>query len=281
MAKSAGPPSIQIRSLKNDQQAIKILQLRGTGLQTVPVSIESNRFVLLCSTHTCIIGYDLVKFNEKFIISTCYSSLPYTLSTRWLAFSDSRLHTIHQSSGGINATISEQYLSYTGAMLNAAKSLSKSVTRIGESVLGFGQNGTSSINGHVNDKTLGHLINSTASMSTPTLLSSSSSSSSTTTTTTTTASTHVNTGINNVHNNVARHRHSSSKDDTQAGIVTIVDIVKLFGVCTYLEYEQTYDYRSCLSIVVDDSRKHGLLHIFKLTQNRSVIFNSIPMDICL
>ncbi|UJR15909.1 hypothetical protein I4U23_002830 [Adineta vaga] len=194
-AKSAGPPSIHIRSLKNDQQALKIINLPGIGTQSEPLWIESNKSVLICATHTFIIGYDSLKFDEKFSISTCYSSVPYTLSTRWLAFVDYRLCMIHQSSGDINGTISEQHASYTGAMLNAAKSLSKSVVKIGESVLGYGNNNVQVNNTIGNEKT----SNQQQSIST------------------------------NSNTNSTRHRHGSGKDEPQPGIVTIIDTVKLFG----------------------------------------------------
>ncbi|CAF0778151.1 unnamed protein product [Rotaria sordida] len=203
-AKSVGPPSIQIRSLKNDQKPLKIIDLPGSGPQSEPLWIESNKFVLICATHTYIIGYDLIKFDEKFFISNCYSSIPYALSTRWLAFVDYRLNLIHQSLGGIDGTISEQYVSYTGAMLSAAKSLSKSVVKIGESFLGYGNIGSQQLNStNINDKTV----------SNQTQLSLSSSS----------------TTITNSNTNSTRHRHGSTKDESQPGIVTIVDTIKLFG----------------------------------------------------
>ncbi len=201
-AKSAGPPSLQIRSLKNDQQIIKILNLPGSGLQTEPILIESNTSVLICATHTFIIGYDLIKFDEKFFLTNLYSSLPLTLSTRWLAFVDYRLYLIHQSSGGINGNISEQYSSYTGVMLNAAKSLSKSVVKIGESVLGY--SGQPINNSNLNEK---------SSPPKQQFLST------------------TNNNTNNSNNtNSTRHRHGSGKDEVQPGIITIVDTIKLFGV---------------------------------------------------
>ena len=197
LAKSAGPPSIQIRSLKNDQQTIKILTLPGVGVQSEPVSIESNSSVLICATHTFIIGYDLVKFNEKFFLTNSYSSLPLSLSTRWLAFVDSRLQVIHQSAGGINGSISEQYASYTGVMLNAAKSISKSVVKIGESVLGY--SGQQANNTNMTEKSSPPKQAMLPTMNTNT-------------------------------SNAPRLRHGSGKDEPQAGIVTVIDTVKFFGV---------------------------------------------------
>jgi len=194
-AKSAGPPSIQIRSLKNDQNTIKILHLPGTGLQAEPVSIESNTSILLCASHTFIIGYDLIRFEEKFFIPNAYSSLPFSLSTRWLAFVDYRLFLVHQSSGGIQSNVSEQYASYTGAMLNAAKSLSKSVVKIGESVLGYSGQQMNNFNEKSSPPKQQYLHNHT----------------------------------NETPSNSTRHRHGSGKDEPQPGIVTIVDTLKLFG----------------------------------------------------
>lgn len=194
LAKSAGPPAIQIRSLKNDQQMIKVLTLPGVGIQSEPIWIESNMHVLVCATHTFIVGYDLIKFNEKFVLTNSYSSLPLSLSTRWLAFPDSRLYTIHQSAGTINASLSEQYASYTGVVLNAAKSISKSVVKIGESVLGYS----------------GQQSNSTEKNSPPQQALLANMNMSTTT--------------------APRLRHGSGKDETHAGIVTVIDTVKFFGV---------------------------------------------------
>ncbi|CAF2969333.1 unnamed protein product [Rotaria sp. Silwood2] len=199
-AKSAGPPSIQIRSLKNDQKPLKIINLPGIGPQSEPLWIESNKSVLICATHTFIIGYDLIKFDEKFFITNCYSSIPYALSTRWLAFVDYRLYLIHQSLGGIDGNISEQYVSYTGAMLSAAKSLSKSVVKIGESFFGYGNTGLQQLNStNMNDKTVPNPTQSSP------------------------------TTIHNSNTNSTRHRRGSTKDESQAGIVTVVDTIKLFG----------------------------------------------------
>lgn len=195
-AKSAGPPSVQIRSLRNDQQALKVLSLPGIGTQNEPVWIESNKSVLVCATHAFIIGYDALKFDEKFFISACYSSVPFTLSTRWLAFADFRLQLIHQSSGGVNGTISEQHASYTGAVYNAAKSWSKSMVKMGESVLGYGNTNPPGSSIGVNEK----------------------------------GPNQQQAGMINGTTGSTRHRHGSGKDEMQPGIVTIVDTVKLFGV---------------------------------------------------
>jgi len=183
---------------------IKILNIPGIGLQTEPILIESNSSVLICATHTFIIGYDLIKFDEKFFLTNIYSSLPITLSTRWLTFVDYRLYLIHQSSGGINGNISEQYASYTGVMLNAAKSLSKSVVKIGESVLGY--SGQQIPNSNLNEKSSPpkqqYLLTNNNNTN----------------------------NINNNNTNSTRHRHGSGKDEPQQGIITIVDTIKLFGV---------------------------------------------------
>jgi hypothetical protein len=192
---------------------LKIINLPGTGQQAEPLWIESNKSVLICATHTFIIGYDIIKFDEKFFISNCYSSIPFALSTRWLAFSDLRLYVIHQSSGGINGTISDQYASYTGAMLSAAKSLSKSVVRIGESVLGYGNSGLQTNNTNMNEKTLPNQQPTTS-----------------TNTNNNNNNNSNNNNNNNNNTNSTRNRHGSGKEEIQPGVVTIIDTVKLFGV---------------------------------------------------
>lgn len=205
IAKSAGPSSIQIRSLKNDQQIIKTFPLPGIGAQSEPLSILANNTVLVCATHTFIIGFDLTKFEEKFFISDCYSSLPITLSTRWLAYADYRLYTNHQSLGGIDGTIFEETRSYTGAVLDVARSFSRSFAKIGETVLGFGTSGISSIGSNITDKTS---------------ISQSSSGSNST------ATTHNNI----IQTNTVLHRTGSIKDEGLPGVVTIIDVLKFFGV---------------------------------------------------
>lgn len=188
--------------MKNDQYPLKTINLPGIGQQSQPLWIESNKSVLICATHTFIIGYDLMKFDEKFFITNCYSSLPFALSTRWLAFADVRLNLIHQSSGGIDGTISEQNSSLTSAVLTAAKVLTKGVTKIGESVMAFGA-GTSPTNSTTMTEKNG---------------------------TNQQTSTNSNSNNSSASSNPARHRHNSVKDETQPGILTIVDTVKLFGV---------------------------------------------------
>ena len=242
LAKSAGPPAIQIRSLKNDQQMIKVLTLPGVGGQSEPIWIESNSSVLVVATHTFIVGYDLLKFNEKFLLTNPYSSLPLALSTRWFAFADYRLYTIHQSAGTINASLSEQNASYTGVVLNAAKSISKSVAKISESVLGYS----------------GQPPNATEKNSPPqqALL--------------------ANMSMNN--GTGQRHRHGSGKDETQAGIVTIIDTVKFFGVRRSEKASSRHSIGSSRHLFMMNDRIGSSL-IFKLIPIRLDICNSIQVDI--
>ena len=150
-----------------------------------------------------------MKFDEKFFITNCYSSLPFALSTRWLAFVDVRLNLIHQSSGGIDGTVSDQNASLTSAVLTAAKVITKGMAKIGESVLGYGT-GTSP--------------NNSTTMAEKNLANQQTSGSST-------SSTNSNNNNNSsCSSNPARHRHNSVKDEIQPGVLTIVDTVKLFGV---------------------------------------------------
>jgi hypothetical protein len=134
-------------------------------------------------------------------------------------------------------------VSYTGAVLNAAKSLSKSVVKIGESVLGYGNNSLPSNNTNINEKTL---LNQPQSSSSST----------------------NNNNNNNNNINPNRHRHGSGKDESQPGIVTIIDTVKLFGVrisnrITF--YANIYLSFSSHRFMMKD--KIGSLLIFKLILN--------------
>ena len=82
----------------------------------------------------------------------------------------------------------------------------------------------------------------------------------------------------NGNTNATRHRHGSGKDEAQAGIVTIVDTVKLFGVRKGNLVLFEYLFSSHPFMTKD---KIGLLLIFKLIQNRLDIYNSIQVDIYL
>jgi hypothetical protein len=92
-------------------------------------------------------------------------------------------------------------------MLNAAKSLSKSVVKIGESVLGYGNTNLQSNSTNINEN---QQLSSSPSLST-------------------TINNNNNNNNTNNNTNSTRLRHGSGKDETQPGIVTIIDTVKLFG----------------------------------------------------
>ncbi|CAB4015658.1 Breast carcinoma-amplified sequence 3-like, partial [Paramuricea clavata] len=79
---------------------------------------------------------DAFTLSKRFGITNCFPAPepnvnPVSLSSRWLAFADRKLLPIHQSRGGVSA---DKLHSYTSAVFNAAKTLSKGLSIVGETV---------------------------------------------------------------------------------------------------------------------------------------------------
>jgi hypothetical protein len=95
-----------------------------------------NKRVVLVTFPERIAVFDACKFEESFTVTTCYpcpgpNPNPVCIGSRWLAFADRRLVASHRSSGGAEG---EGVPSYTATVLHAAKSLTKGLRELGESV---------------------------------------------------------------------------------------------------------------------------------------------------
>ncbi|KAB7506922.1 Breast carcinoma-amplified sequence 3-like protein [Armadillidium nasatum] len=98
--------------------------------------IYSNKNVVVVSFPEKLAIFEATSFNEMFSISTCYrcpglSINPIALGDQWLAFADRRLYSIHQSCGGV---VPEGSSSYKSTVIYAAKSITKGLKELGETV---------------------------------------------------------------------------------------------------------------------------------------------------
>lgn len=98
--------------------------------------ILSNKRVMIVCLQEKIAVLDALSLSKKFGITNCFPAPgpninPVALSSRWLAFSDRKLLPIYQSRGGVSA---DKLHSYTSAVFNAAKTLSKGLSMVGETV---------------------------------------------------------------------------------------------------------------------------------------------------
>lgn len=105
------------------------------------IELKSNSDVLCVNSWNRIDAFDLNTFEHRFSINTCYSQVsqstgqvknPFALGQRWLAFADNKFHTILSSIGGVSAGIEQ---SYTATVLNTAKSISKGLVTVVNSVV--------------------------------------------------------------------------------------------------------------------------------------------------
>lgn len=95
-----------------------------------------NKRVVVISFPERIAVFDACKLEESFTVTTCYpcpglNPNPVSLGPCWLAFADRRLVASQRSSGGAEG---EGVPSYTATVLHAAKSLTKGLRELGESV---------------------------------------------------------------------------------------------------------------------------------------------------
>ncbi|XP_066955101.1 BCAS3 microtubule associated cell migration factor-like isoform X3 [Macrobrachium rosenbergii] len=131
---SAGPGpqfcSVTFISLKTAEQ-VKTIKFKH------PIhDIHANKNVIVISFPEKLAVFDATTLEDTFTISTCYpcpgpSVNPVALGDRWLAYADRRLVPLHQSCGGM---VPEGSTSYKATVFHAAKSLTKGLKELGESV---------------------------------------------------------------------------------------------------------------------------------------------------
>nr|XP_045610030.1 BCAS3 microtubule associated cell migration factor-like isoform X2 [Procambarus clarkii] len=131
---TAGPGpqfcTVSFISLKTGEQ-VKTIKFKH------PVyDINANKNVVVIAFPEKLAVFDAASLEDTFTVTTCYpcpgpSVNPIALGDRWLAYADRRLIPLHQSCGGM---ISEGSTSYKATVFHAAKSLTKGLKELSESV---------------------------------------------------------------------------------------------------------------------------------------------------
>ena len=105
------------------------------------IELKSNGDVLCVNSWGRVDAFDLRTFEHRFAVTGCYSQASKSsgeiknalaLGHRWLAFADAKFYGIHASIGGVS-TAAEQ--SYTTTVFNTAKSISKGLVTVVNSVV--------------------------------------------------------------------------------------------------------------------------------------------------
>ncbi|XP_071946619.1 BCAS3 microtubule associated cell migration factor-like [Antedon mediterranea] len=122
--------SVSMQSLKTGEQ------VHSVSFQSPVCDIICNKRVVIVSLQEKVAAFDAVTFKKRFCITTCYPSgppnlNPLALSSRWLAYSDRRLISRHQSGGGI---CNDGVYSYTATVIHAAKTITKGISMFSETV---------------------------------------------------------------------------------------------------------------------------------------------------
>lgn len=100
------------------------------------LDLLANRKVVVASFVEKFVVLDSSTLSHRFWVGSCFPSAgpnlnPIALSSRWLAYADTRFVSHHQSYGGVSSASGQ---SYTSTVISAAKSLSKGLTALGETV---------------------------------------------------------------------------------------------------------------------------------------------------
>ncbi len=91
------------------------------------LELKSNSNLLCVNSWNRCDCFDLVTYEHRFTINTCFSQIskstgrlinPISLGSRWLAFADNKFHSLLACQGGVSNDIEQ---SYTATMLNTAK----------------------------------------------------------------------------------------------------------------------------------------------------------------
>lgn len=144
MSETTGPASqlhpVAFVSLRTGEQ-VKIIRFKN------PVAdILANQRAVVVTFPEKVAVFSSTSFEDQVVLTHCYppSSSPYSnpvaLGSRWLAYAEKRLLSIHRCGGGFEG---EGIQSYTATVIHAAKSLTKGLREFGETFL-TGQRNVSS-----------------------------------------------------------------------------------------------------------------------------------------
>ncbi|KAJ0179162.1 hypothetical protein K1T71_004874 [Dendrolimus kikuchii] len=134
---SPGPAfcSLSFISIRGGEQ-VKIIKFKNPILDVL-----ANKRSVVVSFSERFAVFDAGTLEDRMVVTTCYPCPcplggsfpinPLALGDRWLAYADKKLNQAKRSSGGCEA---EGVTSYTATVLHAAKSLSKGLRGLGESV---------------------------------------------------------------------------------------------------------------------------------------------------
>ena len=145
MSENTGPASqlhpVAFVSLRTGEQ-VKIIRFKN------PVAdILANRRAVVVTFPEKVAVFSSTTFEDLVVLTHCYppSSSPYSnpvaLGSRWLAYAEKRLLSIHRCGGGFEG---EGIQSYTATVIHAAKSLTKGLREFGETFLTGQRNASSS-----------------------------------------------------------------------------------------------------------------------------------------
>ncbi|GAB1604473.1 breast carcinoma-amplified sequence 3-like [Argonauta hians] len=124
--------SARLISLKTGEE------VHSLSFKTLPIqSVECNTRVVITVFAEKMAVFEACQFRQLFWITNCYpcpgvASNPVALGSRWLAYADKRLVSVHQSCGGMSGDGSQ---SYAATVINAAKSITKGLTMFGEAMV--------------------------------------------------------------------------------------------------------------------------------------------------
>ncbi|XP_063375012.1 uncharacterized protein LOC134662670 [Cydia amplana] len=127
--------------------SLSFISIRG-GEQVKSIKFKNPILDVLANKRSVVVAFserfavfDAGTLEDRMAITTCYPCPcplggsqpvnPLALGDRWLAYADKKLHPSKRSSGGCEG---EGVTSYTATVLHAAKSLSKGLRGLGESV---------------------------------------------------------------------------------------------------------------------------------------------------
>ncbi|XP_071445590.1 breast carcinoma-amplified sequence 3 homolog isoform X2 [Hetaerina americana] len=127
-----GPPfcSVSFISLRVGEQ------IKSIKFQNPVVDILANRRVVAVTFLEKIAVFDACTLEDRFTVSSCYPSPgpnpnPVALGSRWMAYTERRLIPSRRSAGGVEGSSAQ---SYTATVLHAAKSLTRGLRELGETV---------------------------------------------------------------------------------------------------------------------------------------------------